>query len=423
MNARYFMPAIFAVAVGCAPATPTGPTYYKDIKPLVEQHCANCHSQGGIAPFTLENYLSALDHKMEIRKALSEKTMPPWQPGAGCTDYQGDFSLDDATIKTFTDWVDTGANAGNEADYKPTATLVPAGLTRIDRSVQLSVPYTPVRSPDDYHCFLMDWPEAATSYVTGFRATPGDKRIVHHVIAFLAPPAQVAAYQALDDAEAGPGYTCFGGPGNGGSLAQWLGAWAPGTAGGDFPAGTGIEVEAGSKIILQVHYNTSVQPPVPDQTSIDFKIDSTVEKKAILQPWTNPSWINQKTMTIPAGMPNVMHNWIVDPMLPLAYVTKGLVAVDQSFTMHTSGLHMHTRGTSARLDILRADGTKECLLDLPRWDFHWQGGYAFTNAKTFNPGDMLSLECHWDNSKGTTDVNWGEGTGDEMCLGSFYITH
>jgi hypothetical protein len=85
---------------------------------------------------------------------------------------------------------------------------------------------------------------------------------------------------------------------------------------------------------------------------------------------------------------------------------------------------MHTHGTSARFDIHRGGEAtnKECMLDIPSWDFHWQGAYPFKTAKTFNPGDTLYLECHFDNSKGTTDLNWGEGTGDEMCLGAFYVT-
>jgi hypothetical protein len=86
---------------------------------------------------------------------------------------------------------------------------------------------------------------------------------------------------------------------------------------------------------------------------------------------------------------------------------------------------MHTRGIGGRVDLIRgaaAGGQTECLLDIPRWDFHWQGGYGFQQPKTYNPGDQIHLECHWDNSKGSTDVNWGEGTGDEMCLTGFYIT-
>jgi hypothetical protein len=66
-------------------------------------------------------------------------------------------------------------------------------------------------------------------------ARPGRPSIVHHIIAFLIHPENVATYQALDDAEPGPGYTCFGGPGGSGNRAAWIGGWAPGGEGTLFP--------------------------------------------------------------------------------------------------------------------------------------------------------------------------------------------
>jgi hypothetical protein len=82
---------------------------------------------------------------------------------------------------------------------------------------------------------------------------------------------------------------------------------------------------------------------------------------------------------------------------------------------------MHTLGTRAVTRIDRADDSQECLLDIPDWNFHWQGSYGLSAPRTFNPGDKMYLECHWDNP-GATDVSWGEGTGDEMCLGIYYVT-
>jgi hypothetical protein len=91
------------------------------------------------------------------------------------------------------------------------------------------------------------------------------------------------------------------------------------------------------------------------------------------------------------------------------------------------------RGTHGRVELQHPDGSSDCLLDVPRWDFHWQGGYGFTHPKRMNPGDQLYLECHWDNTAANqpvvngvqvapTELNWGEGTGDEMCLTAVYVT-
>src|SRR5262249_13395355 len=149
------------------------------------------------------------------------------------------------------------------------------GLSRVDRELKLPEAYTPALRPDDYRCFLLDWPEASQKFITGFGVPPGNAAIVHHVLAYAEPPAQVARYQAYDDADPRRGSTCFGGPrpatADGTDLPNQLGGWAPGVLGIDFPASTGIGVEPGSKIVVQMHYNTSDTPPAPDQTVVRLK--------------------------------------------------------------------------------------------------------------------------------------------------------
>jgi hypothetical protein len=413
-----------ALAAGCAgdPIDPAAITYQKDVRAVVESSCLSCHSEGGIAPFTLTSYADVEKHKAAIKIAVRNRVMPPWPPGKGCTDYVADRSLSDAAIDTVVKWVDEGALEGDPTTYVKPQPVVGAALTRVDRTLKMVAPYMPVKTPDDYRCFIMDWPEATDTYVTGFRANPGNAQIVHHVIAYLAPPAMVAQYQKLDDDEAGPGYTCFGGPGGNQGDAAWLGGWAPGSLGTDFPPNTGVKVAAGSKVILQVHYNLSTTAPAPDQTGVDFKVDTNVTTQAVVQPWTNIDWVRNKQMVIPAGMKDVMHSYTFDPSPFMNFITNDVIPANQPFTMYSASLHMHTRGVSGKMEIVHPDGSRECLLNIPRWDFHWQGGYGFVKSKTFKPGDSIYLECHWDNSTTTTDVNWGEGTGDEMCLGGFYIT-
>ena len=89
----------------------------------------------------------------------------------------------------------------------------------------MPVEYTPQTGPDEYRCFVIDWPEEAVRYVTGFGIRPGEQRVVHHVIAFIAAPDQLAELDALDAADPGPGYPCYGGPG---LKPRWLGGWVPG---------------------------------------------------------------------------------------------------------------------------------------------------------------------------------------------------
>jgi len=400
-------------------------SYYKDVKPLVETKCTMCHQPGAIAPFPLQSYDDLNSHKAQIRAAVATRLMPPWLAGKNCNSYKFDRSLSDDQIKTITDWVDQGAMPGSEKDYVAPQAVTAYGLSRVDRTLMMPGAYVPQISPDDYRCFLIDWPDAQTQFISGFRAVPGTPSIVHHTIAFIVPPAQVSSYQALDGQDGKPGWTCFGGPGGGSANsrnAQWIGGWAPGALGGDYVPDTGIQIDPGSKVVLQVHYNTSTAAPAPDMTSVQLKIDSTVKKQAYVLPWTNYQWILNKTMDIPAGASDAEHDFSYDITQVMSIASNGVFQDNLPFDFYSVSMHMHTRGTHARVNVERADGSTECMLDVPRWDFHWQGAYSLADKVTFNPGDKMYLECHWDNSAGTSDVNWGEGTGDEMCLTGFYVT-
>ena len=423
--------ALLAAATACSGSdidTPNDPgpptTWHQHVAPIVQSKCANCHTQGGIGPFPLETYADVYAHRNEVRAAVQARTMPPWPPSSECNTYQHDRSLSDGEQARLTRWVDEGATEGNPA----TASAIPApvgGLSRADVVLEMPEPYLPNQSPDDYRCFIIDWPETRTRYITGFRADPGNRATVHHVIAFLAAPSEVADYESLDAASPGPGYTCFGGPGAADATrAKWLGGWAPGSLGQDFPTGTGLRIEPGSKVILQVHYNDHGQPAASDLSSVAFKVDDTVEKVAYVQPWSNPAWVNGTVpMRIPAGSANATQVWSLELTPFLSFTTGGVLTSNVPVTIHSAALHMHTRGTHARTEIVRASGARECLLDIPHWDFHWQGQYSLEKPVQLWNGDKLNVECHWDNSApGATERGWGEGTDDEMCLGVFYLT-
>jgi hypothetical protein len=357
--------------------------------------------------------------------AVRDGIMPPWQADNSCNEYVGDRSLTEAQKALFISWVEAGSPEGNpaaEADPMPDDS---PRLSRVDLTLEMAAAYTPTRAPDDYRCFVMPWPEeyTRTKYVTGFGAVPGNDKTVHHVIAFLATPEQAAEYYALDEAEDGPGYTCFAG--TNGPARAWLGGWAPGGLGSDLPTGTGIEVAPGSMIILQVHYNVIDPNPDADRTSIQLKLDDQVERVAQVVPWTNPQWIDSEQMMIPAGDDDVMHTWQFDPT--------PFLGMGDAIELHSAALHMHTLGTSGTLSIDRAAGGSDCLLDIPKWDFDWQGSYGLQAPMRLERGDQLRIECHWDNSpenqtivngepKLPQNVTWGEGTADEMCLGIFLVT-
>jgi hypothetical protein len=258
-------------------------TYYRDVKPILDAKCVRCHVEDGIAPCGLTNYALAKTNAGVAMLAINDGIMPPWQAVDGCNDYVGNFDLTAQEIALFNEWVTAGTPAGDVASEGDPLVVEDIRLSRVDLSLTMPETYAPRIEPDDYRCFVIEWPEqyTTTRYVSGFNAVPGNDVIVHHVIAYLATPAQAAQYYALDEGEDGPGYTCFGGPL--GPSQEWIGGWAPGGQGFDMPVGTGMAIEPGSLVILQIHYNTLYAPSSDDKTGIELKIEM---KNFSGQDWT-----------------------------------------------------------------------------------------------------------------------------------------
>lgn len=421
-----FALSTLAALAGCSqaegPSPAEGPTYVRDIQPLLQIKCVGCHSEGGIAPFSLDGYDAVSAEKSAVRSAVADRRMPPWMPADGCADYLGDRSLTDDQIDTLVRWIDEGAAPGDPGEAPAEVPDTRLLLSRVDFDLPMPEPYVPQILPDDYRCFFLDWPAKETTYVTGLGVVAQNASIVHHVIAYAVPPDELSTFQSLDDAEPGPGWTCFGGPGGSGpGQASWLGGWVPGATGQDYPAGTGIQVATGSKIILQVHYNSRTDSPAADKTRILVRTDASVEKRAAFMPFADPKWVTTDAMKIPAHSKDFVRSFTHDPTTLVDLLTAGSLPNDAPLTVHGAGLHLHTLGRRAEARIERADGGAECMLDIPQWDFHWQGDYTFAAPKHIAPGDRITLECQWDNP-GAQDVIWGEGTSDEMCLGLFYVT-
>lgn len=398
--------------------------YYKDVKPILNRSCLSCHSSGGIGPFELTSYEQVKSIKSLVADAVKTKRMPPWQPGDGCQEYVGDSSLSEKEIKTIVDWVESGAKEGDPSEDQSQPPVKPQGISRVDLTLKMNEAFGKFKTPDDYRCFVVDWPKTEKMFITGTQIVPGNLKVVHHVIAVVVGPSEVDKLAKLEAQDPEPGYECYGSPAQGIRVTN-LSSWVPGASQIDFPTGAGIPVEPGSKIVLQMHYNVLSGSPEPDQTSISFKIDSKVDKVLKLLPLINPQWPLTQSMKIPAGVSEQKHSFSYDPAVGLLGQS---VTKSKPVLIQTANLHMHTRGKSGKIWIKRKDGSQTCLLNIPRWDFNWQGQYRFKTPVLLEPGDQVAIECTFDNSaenqpiiggkkQKPVDLNWGEGTNDEMCLG------
>lgn len=443
------------------PASEDVPTYYQDAKTIIDTKCATCHQPGDVGPFpmTTAEEVSAVAAISEM--AIRAGSMPPFQPSRECNSYTTDFGLTEDETSVLTDFFAGGAPAG-DADSAVDSSI-PVREFEADLVLPLPEPYTPVREPDDYRCQLIDLELTEPTYVVGIEVQPDQRSIVHHTVLFVSSAEQVATYQGYDEAEDGPGWTCFGGPngengidisiediqerlqnpdsgGGIGGTSRSIGSWTPGALQGAMPAGTGMRLEPGDQLVVQMHYNTLSASPVADQSTIALQLADEVEFPAVGLPLLDLAWptgiaLLGEPMDIPAGATNATAEVVLerDSQFVQAFLGGAGIGPDETVRIHGGEVHMHELGVVGTIERLAADGSEQCVIDYQDYDFNWQGRHYFADTVPFGPGDAIRLRCQWDNSAENQavidgvalepqDVTWGEGTRDEMCLGSLYIT-
>jgi hypothetical protein len=389
-------------------------TYHRDIAPLVQRYCGGCHVAGGIAPFALSSHAEVSRYAASVRRAVSSGTMPPWLPSEDSRPQRGSRAMQPQHKEQLVRWLDEGLLEG-DASEPPRTDLPPAdppAAPRADLVLDPGWTYTPQDTrDDDYHCFLFDPKLAADRFMVAGDVRPGNPRIVHHVIAYEILEADAAAIRAKD--VEGKGYTCFGAPGTSGPPTTLLG-WVPGSPGSRMPEGTALRLHKGSLIVVQVHYNVLYGAGAGDRTVMQLELSDTPPAHELYAlPLARP-----KMLRIPAGAPDAVQTIEV----PLSALTTFFKLPSNSLTVYAHTPHMHLLGRRITTWL-----NGQLVLDLPRWDYHWQQAYQFQEPYTAKGTDLLKLECRYDNTAANQpvingqqqvprEVTWGEGTLDEMCL-------
>ena len=98
---------------------PSPPTFYKDVLPILQDHCQNCHRSGEVAPMPLETYEQTRPWAPALAHAVEMKMMPPWFADPGYGHFSNDTALTEKQIATIVAWASQGAPAGNQHDAPP----------------------------------------------------------------------------------------------------------------------------------------------------------------------------------------------------------------------------------------------------------------------------------------------------------------
>ena len=385
--------------VAAAPATVT---FAHDIAPILYQNCTTCHRAGEVAPFTLASYADAKKRARQIALVADQRIMPPWKADSH-GEFQDERRLTAGQIALLKQWADGGAPEGRPASEPPVPRFASGWtLGEPDLVVAPPKPYiVDAEGRDIYRCYVIPTDFAEDRYVSAVDVHPGNRAVVHHAIAYVDTGGTARRLEAKAG-DGGPGYPEFGGLGF--RPAGMLGGWAPGSLARRLPGDTGILLPKGADIVLEVHYHKDGKPET-DLTRVALYFNAgTVARPMHLFPLANTG------LHIMPGD----KDYEIRASLPIVF----------DATLLTVFPHMHVLGRRMTVTATLPDGTTRPLIDVPDWDFNWQGFYAYKQPVRLPAGSRVDLVAHYDNSPGNPRnpssppklVTWGEQTTDEMCL-------
>ena len=375
------------------------PTFTKDVLPIMQRACQQCHRPGAVAPMSLLTYEDVRPWARAIKDRTATREMPPWfiERNVGVRNFKEDASLSDEEIATIGQWVDAGAPRGNPADAPP-----PLQLASLDEW-RIGTPEWIVELPEEQTIGAVDadhwlnvWADSRLTedrYIKAVETKPsaGAYSVVHHVATSMR--------WEEEDGEEGGGF---------------LNEYAMGKNGDIFPDGTGRLIKAGTQIRFNLHYS-SVGEEVTDRTRVGFKFypKGHVPERVLVSRHVGDSF---DTLDIRAGASNVRSD--------------GYYVLPEPTQVTAFQPHMHIRGDRMCVEAIHPSGKIETL-SCTGHNFGWHIVYNYNDddAPLLPAGSILHVTGWHDNTAANRynpdPKNWvgfGNRSIDDMSFAwmSFY---
>ena len=367
-------------------------SYAKDIAPILAENCTTCHHEGGIAPWAMSSHPMVQGWSMMIREVVMTRRMPPGQidphVGKPIKDVAG---LTNEEMQLLIRWIDDGA-AIDEDGEDPLA-----ALTFDDRKFTLGEPDMILKVPAqsipatgivDYRYIPVELNLDKDIWVRAAEFVPGDRQVLHHVIAYLASPADKTVRGRADGSAQGTS----------------VGGFAPGRQPDEFKDNSGRLIRKGSNLLLQMHYTTAGKETV-DETEIGLFLHDKPPKYIM-----GGGVAGQRRFLIPANAKE--------------HRLEGVQKIERDAYLYSMTPHMHYRGKYMSYTAEYPDGTSEVLLSVPKYEFNWQFSYELEEPLFLPAGTRLVVKGAMDNSDRNSfnpdpskPVHFGLQTMHEMFFG------
>ena len=387
-------------------------TFHRDVEPVLQANCQQCHRPGEAAPMSFLTYEETRPWARAIHEAVALNRMPPWFADPQFGEWSNAHVLTAEEKRVLIEWAETGAERGDASDAPSPLEFVDGwNIGEPDFVLEMPEPFrVSAEGTIDYQYLVMPTSFDEDKWVVAAEVRPGNRAVVHHVLAFIRPKGS----HWLEGAEPGkifvPGAT---------SKEQRkrerdeyrdiLAGFAPGTEAVSYEGTDHAKLlPAGADVVLQLHYTASGKPEL-DRSRVGLRfLDAPPAKRVLTMAATNNKFV------IPPGADAhpVKSEWVLGQDTELTAVMP----------------HMHLRGDDFRFELRYPDGRTETLLSVPQYDFDWQYFYYLKQPLLLPAGTAIECLAHFDNSPNNPDnpdpsaeVRWGDQSWEEMMIGFFEI--
>lgn len=434
VSAQVTTPAVqaeYPVSVTLIPNPRTDVTFAKDVAPILQANCENCHRPGNVSPMVLQTYEQARMYAPLIRDRVVRRQMPPWpiDRTVGITEFKNDPSLSDEDIRTIVDWVDAGAPLGDVADL-PEPIEWPDGR-EWEFAEQLGPPDMVLQSP--MYTVVANGMDAWPTPITPLEDVQIEGEPLTEdrwIKAVAVRPHNFEARYVFHHAN--PGLIFPGTPPDPNEpesgRVKFIDS-AVGTEGRIFPDNQGRMIRPGSQVTWGLHYHP-----------YDHDIDAALQVAVWYYPkGYEPEFYSMGDVQMQTSMTSASgefrprngsndssgrfhpHSDLLIP--PNSVITlKGVHKLDRPAMMHSVRGHMHLLGKYQIVEAIYPDGKWEVISKL-NWDHGWHTLFLYEDhvAPLFPAGTVLLLSSTFDNTSENPHVvdpdQWvtgGDRSVDEM---------
>ena len=394
------------------------PTFSKDVAPILQKHCQECHRPGEIGPMPLLSYAEARPWAKSIKEAVVSRRMPPWHADSHVGKFSNDRSLTQAEINTLVGWVDGGVPQGNAQDAPPAREFTDGWqIGKPDLVLDTGVDFqVPAQGTIEYTHFVVPTGFTEDKWIKEIEVRPGNKAVVHHVVLYARPKGS----QFMADAKPGVPYV----PANAGRAPQqrppqsdranlyginggayeMAAVYVPGGIAYHTLPGQARLIPAGADLIFEIHYTANGKDGV-DRSKVGMIFAKEPPKERVVN-----AFLMNQTLRIPPGEGN--------------HRVDGKVTLQQDTALQSLFPHMHLRGKAFEYTATFPNGETRTLLKVPQYNFNWQLTYYLDQPLALPAGTQLTATAYYDNSANNKynpdpakEVYWGDQSWEEMLAG------